>query len=115
MFRDATCFEKDCTPSLNDVILTKASTFCIKLLNFPTGVSDCHNFFFTVINANVPKDEMSKFEYRSFRSLNYEEFVADMHGIDFSPGELDGGDVNSVYDQFESEISMVVNKQVPIN
>ena len=43
-----------------------------------------HNLIPTVINSNIAKDEMSKFEYRSFRGFNYENFLTDMHGICFS-------------------------------
>ena len=81
---DATCFKKGCTPTLNDIILTNASKKCMKSLNFPTGISDCHNFISTVINSNIAKDEMSKFEYRSLRGFNQEQFLSDLQGIDFS-------------------------------
>ena len=66
----ATCFMKNCQPSLLDVILTNANRSCIKVLNFPTGVSDCHNMISTVINNATPKNEKVKFKYRSFKNLD---------------------------------------------
>ena len=65
LIKGATCFKKDCVPTLNDVILTNVSNKCMKSLNFCTGISDCHNFISTVINSNIARDEMTKFEYRS--------------------------------------------------
>ena len=79
----ATCFKKGCTPSQNDVILSNVSARCMKSLNFPTGISDCHNFISTVINSNIAKDEMSKFEYRSFSGFDHDKFLSDLQRIDF--------------------------------
>ena len=110
----ATCFKKGCTPSLNDVILTNVSKRCMKCLNFPTGISDCHNFISTVINSNVAKDEMSKFEYRSFREFDQEKFLLDLQGIDFSFARTAGTDASTAYELFETSISDVVNKHIPI-
>ena len=115
LITDATCFKKGCTPTLNDVILTNASKKCMKSLNFPTGISDCHNFISTVINSNIAKDEMSKFEYRSFRGFNQEQFLSDLQGIDVSLAWDAEGDANAAYKLSESQISQVVNKHATIN
>ena len=59
LIKDATCFKKDCSPTLTDArIFTNASKSCIKTLNFITGISDCHNLISTVINSNFAKDEI---------------------------------------------------------
>ena len=107
-------YKKGCTPTLNDVILTNASKKCMKILNFPTGISDCNDFMSTVINTNIVKDEMSKFEYRRFRGFNQEQFLSDLQGIDFSFARDAEGDANAAYELFESQISQVVNKHAPI-
>ena len=91
----ATCFKKGCTPSQNDVILSNVSARCMKSLNFPTGISDCHNFISTVINSNIAKDEMSKFEYRSFRGFDHDEFLSDLQRIDFSFDQSAESDANT--------------------
>ena len=55
LITNATCFMKNCQPSILDVILTNARTSCIKVLNFHSGISDCHNMISTVINNATPK------------------------------------------------------------
>ena len=82
LIKEATCFKKDCLPTLNDVILTNISRLCIKSLNYSTGISDCHNFISTLY-SNIPKDEMSKFEYRSFRDFNQDQFIMDLQAVYF--------------------------------
>ena len=114
LIKDATCCQKDCSPTLNDVILTNVSKSCIKSRNFYTGISDCHNIISTVINSNIAKDEMSKFEYRSFKEFNQGQFLSDLQGIDFSCVQDVVGDAITAYELFESQISQVVNKNAPI-
>ena len=64
-------------------------------LNFPTGISDCHNFISTIIKSNIAKDEMSISEYLSFRGFNQKEFLSDLQGIDFSFARDAEGDANA--------------------
>ena len=40
--KEPTCFMKNSTPSLVDVILTNKKTMCFNIHNIPTGVSGCH-------------------------------------------------------------------------
>ena len=114
LIKGATCFKKDCVPTLNDVILTNVSNKCMKSLNFCTGISDCHNFISTVINSNIARDEMTKFEYRSFKDFNQDQFLFDLQGIDFSYAQAADGDANAAYELFESQISQVVDKHAPL-
>ena len=65
-----TCFMKDCTPSLVDVILTGSKNLCFKPLNIPTGISDCHNFISICVKSNAPSDKKTKCSYRSFRNFD---------------------------------------------
>ena len=55
LIKEATCFKKDCLPTMNNAFLTNISRLCIKSLNFSTGISDCHNFISTVVNSNKMK------------------------------------------------------------
>ena len=55
LVKDPTCFKKDCRPSLVDVILTNKKSSCFKTLNFPTGISDCHNFISTTVKGQLPE------------------------------------------------------------
>ena len=57
---------------------------------------------------------MSKFEYRSFRGFNQEQFLSDLQGIDFSFARDAEGNANAACELFESQISQVVNKHAPI-
>ena len=84
LIKEAKCFKKDCLPTLNDVILTNISRLCIKSLNLSSGISDCHNFISTIVNSNIPEDEMSTFEYKSFRDFNQDQFIIDLQAVDFS-------------------------------
>ena len=72
LVKTATCFMKNCKPSLLDVILTNSSSAFIKTLNFPTGVIDCHNLISSVINCKMPRFEKQKINIRSFRNFNCE-------------------------------------------
>ena len=107
-------FQKDCVPTLNDVILTNVSNKCMKSLNFCTGISDCHNFISTVINSNIARDKMTKFEDRSFKDFNQDQFLFDLQGIDFSYAQAADGDANATYELFESQISQVVDNHAPL-
>ena len=69
IIKEATCFKKNCTPFLLDVILTNSQHLCMRTLNFTTGVSDCHNLLSTVINSSCPSYEKKKISYRSFRNF----------------------------------------------
>ena len=60
IIKEATCFKKNCTPSLLDVILTNSQHLCMRTLNFTTGVSDCHNLISTVIYSSCPSYEKTK-------------------------------------------------------
>ncbi len=66
LVKEPTCFMKNCSPSLIDIILTNNRKLCIRTLNFSTGISDCHNMISTVINNSIPVQEKQKIKYRSF-------------------------------------------------
>lgn len=58
--KEPTCFMKNSTPSLVDVILTNKKTMCFNSHNIPTGVSDCHNLISTTIKGNLPVQDKKK-------------------------------------------------------
>ena len=86
----------------------------MKSLNFCTGISDCHNFISMVIKSNIASDEMTKFEYRSFKGFNQDQFLSDLQGIDFSYAQAADGDANAAYELFESPVSQVVDRHAPM-
>lgn len=111
IIKEATCFKKNCTPSLLDVILTNSQHLCMRTLNFTTGVSDCHNLISTVINSSCPSYEKTKISYRSFRNFEGESFVHDLSQIRLSDLELlTGAHVNNIYNNFEKDVTNVINK-----
>ena len=57
---------------------------------------------------------MTKFEYRSFKDFNQDQFLFDLQGIDFSYAQAADGDANAAYELFESQISQVVDKHAPL-
>ena len=60
-------------------------------------------------------DEMSNFEYRSFKNFNQELFFTDLQGIIFSFVQNADLCADAAYVMFESQISQVVNKHAPKN
>ena len=110
LIQDNTCFKKDNISTLNDVFLTNHSQMCMKSLNFCTGITDCHNFNSAVINTNIAKDGLSKFECKSFIFFNQELFLTYLHVIDFSFFQNADLGADAAYEMFESEISQVVNR-----
>ncbi|KAL4227059.1 hypothetical protein ACF0H5_015033 [Mactra antiquata] len=117
LIKSATCFVKNCTPSLLDCILTNSKQLCFKTVNFPTAVSDCHNMIGTVINNTVPKVEKRKTEYRSFKQLNESELLNDLNSMSiptFDKAMADNSPVNELYEHFENELNTVFNKHIPI-
>ncbi|XP_053408956.1 uncharacterized protein LOC128559906 isoform X2 [Mercenaria mercenaria] len=117
--KNATCFMKNCQPSLLDVILpnSKKKKICMKTFNFGTGVSDCHNIIGTVINSNTTKDEKKKIQYKSFRNFNSDVFNEKISNIKLqiqeNPDSINPENINMLYDGFESNIKQIIDDEIP--
>lgn len=110
-----TCFMKNSKPSLLDVILTNSKTQCIRTLNFATGISDCHNIISTVINNQIPINEKQRIQYRSYKSIDIDALNDEIKEIKLIGNITDENlDINSIYDQFESDLRNVFDKHAPI-
>ncbi|VDI71288.1 Hypothetical predicted protein, partial [Mytilus galloprovincialis] len=81
LVKEPTCFKKDCRPSLVDVILTNKKSSCFKTLNFPTGISDCHNFISTTVKGQLPQQQNEKIIYRSYKNFDIDNFKNDIAKI----------------------------------
>lgn len=104
-----TCFMKNSKPSLLDVILTNSKTQCIRTLNFATGISDCHNIISTVINNQIPINEKQRIQYRSYKSIDIDALNDEIKEIKLIGNITDENlDINSIYDQFESDLRNVL-------
>lgn len=117
LIQSATCFMKNCTPSLLDVILTNSKPLCMKTMNFATGISDCHNMISTVINNTIPKNQKIKISYRSFRNLDINSLNIDLSSIVVpTPDSIQCSEenVNKVYETFEQDIQQIFDKHIPI-
>ena len=86
----------------------------MKSFSYSTGISYCHNFISTVLNSNIATDEMTKFEYRSFKGFSQDQFLSYLYGIDFSYAQAADGDANVAYELLESQVSQVVDKHAPL-
>ena len=51
--KQPTCFMKNQTPSLIDVILTNSKTLLCNTINFNCGLSDCHHMIVTSLKENA--------------------------------------------------------------
>ncbi len=79
----ATCFMKNSTPSLLDVILTTVPNLLFHTTNFNTGISDWHHMVRTVIKGHAPKPKMCKKKCRSYKHFDENAFNADVENIPF--------------------------------
>ena len=112
LVKEPTCYMKNCTPSLLDVILTNRKSLCMRTLNFSTGISDCHNMISTVINNTIPIQEKQKISYRSFKKLDIDALNEDIANIDLPLHKEQN--MNDCYQTFENEVSNIFNKHVPL-
>ena len=76
--KEPTCFMKDKTPSLMDVILTNKTQSFMKTGQCDTGLSDWHNMTFTVLKGNHLPFTNSQFQYRSFQGFESDVFLEDL-------------------------------------
>ena len=60
IIKTATCFMKNCQPSLVDVILTNQSRLCFGALNFGCGISDWHNMIGVAVRGAAVREQKQK-------------------------------------------------------
>ena len=70
IIKSATCFMKNCQPSLVDVILTNQPRLCFGALNFGCGISDWHNMIGVAVRGTAVRDQKQKTKYRSFKNFD---------------------------------------------
>lgn len=77
IIQEPTCFMKNCNPSLLDIILRNSRSLCMTVLNFTTGVGDCHKMISCIllILNSVPKIEKQKYYHRNFTNFDAEQFI----------------------------------------
>ena len=109
MIKSPTCLTKNAPPTLNDVILTNQSNYCQNALNFNYGLSDVHNTISIQIKGNLPKLNRDFINYRSFKHLDQNKFLSDLHDKNVSAMIDKTSDVNAAYDNFENFFLEVID------
>ena len=86
---------------MNVKLLTKHDFDCLTLTGGYTGSSESNHVKMPHCWKSHVTAQMSKFEYRSFRDFNQDQFTMNLQAVDFSYVHSAGTDGNTVYDKFE--------------
>ena len=113
LVKDPTCFTKNASPSLNDVILTNAPNQCMNVLNFNCGLSDVHNFISVQFKRNIAIRKTIMKSYRSFKNFSQDNFISDLNKVDFDSIVSDNN-VDLAYSHFETVFINIANKHAPL-
>ena len=106
-----TCFKG--TPSLIDIILTDTPGRISGKLNINIGISDFHHLTMACTKMHVPRSSLSKFQYRSMKNFNENDFLTDMSYIPFHVCDI-FDDPNDSYWLFNELYCDVLNQYAPI-
>ena len=113
MVKSATCFMKNCNPSLVDIILTNKPRFCFNAVNFACGISDWHNLIGVVVKGATARVEKRRINYRSYKNFEEKEFSDDVGLIPFHAAYV-FDDVDDIYWAHELLLTDVINEHAPI-
>ena len=113
LIKDPTCFMKNCSPSLVDVVLTNKSQFCFNPINFGCGISDWHNMIGVLVKGAAPKVEKQKIKYRSYKNFDEKCFNDDISQVPFHVAHV-FEDVDDIYWAHEWLLNDVINQHAPI-
>ena len=113
MVKSATCFMKNCSPSLVDVILTNKPRFCFNAVNFGCGISDWHNLISVVVKGATARVEKRRINYRSYKKFEEKEFSDDVGRIPFHAAYV-FDDVDDIYWAHKLLLTDVINEHAPI-
>ena len=72
-----TCFTKNASPTLIDVILTNKLSNCQNTTNYNCELSDVYNIVSTQIKGRIPKINRDYITYRSYKNFDHEKYVED--------------------------------------
>ena len=113
LIKSATCFMKNCVPSLVDVILTNQPRLCFGTLNFSCGISDWHNMIGVAIRGAATRVESQSTKYRSYKNFDQGSFNNDVGQIPFHAAYV-FDDVDDIYWAHEMLLSEVIDIHAPI-
>ena len=81
--KQPTCFMKNQTPSLIDVILTNSKTLLCNSLNFNCGLSDCHHMITTSLKETCTYVDNKKVIFRSYKDFDEAQFNEELSRVPF--------------------------------
>ena len=113
LIKSATCYMKNCVPSLVDVILTNQPRPCFNSLNFGCGISFWHNMVGVAIRGAAARMEEQRTKYRSFKNFDQNVFNGDVGRIPFHAAYV-FDDVDDIYWAHERMLTEVINEHAPI-
>ena len=113
LIKSATCYMKNCVPSLVDVILTNQPRLCFNSLNVGCGISDWHNTVGWAIRGAAARMEEQRTKYRSFKNFDQNVFNGDVGRIPFHAAYV-FDNVDDIYWARERILTEVFNKHAPI-
>ena len=110
IFKTATCFMKNCQPSLVDVILTN---LCFGALNFGCGISDWHKMIGVAVRGAEVREQKQKTKYRSFKNYDPNEFNEDVSQVPFHAAYV-FDDIDDIYWAHERLLTDIIDKHAPV-
>ena len=113
LIKAATCFIKNCVPSLVDVVLTNQPRLCFNALNFGCGISDWYNMIGVAIRGAAARVETQSTKYRSYKNFDQGAFNDDVGRIPFHAAYA-FEDIDDIYWAHERLLSEVVDIHAPI-
>ena len=112
MVKEPTCFTKNQTPTLIDVILTNSKTLLCNTVNFNCGLSDCHNMIATSLRESCKKNEKKKVTFRSYKNFDEAQLNDDLSRVPFQVAHT-FDDVDDIYWAHELLLREVIEEHAP--
>ena len=113
LVQNPTCFTKNSTPSLIDVILTNSSNLLCNTKVVNCSISDCHSMIFTTLKEHMNTIDRKKVLFRSYKNFNEESFEDDLTKVPFHIAHI-FDDVDDIYWATETLFREIVEEHAPI-
>ena len=111
--KQPTCFMKNQTPSLIDVILTNSKTLLCNTANFNCGLSDCHHMIATSLKEICSYVNNKNVTFRSYKNFSDAEFNQELSQVPFHVAHI-FDDIDDIYWAHETLLREVLDEQAPL-
>ena len=111
--KQPTCFMKNQTPSLIDVILTNSKTLLCNTANFNCGLSDCHHMIATSLKETCSYVNNKNVTFRSYKNFSDAEFNQELSQVPFHVAHI-FDDIDDIYWAHETLLREVLDEQAPL-